>query len=197
MNERIPTDDEVIAGEYTDGQFLAALEELDKEREKREEQEDTITTLQANKDALSLDLGLMETARNQKHELLESCETALGERDAEIYTLQAEVDGLRQAADKSAHQITIKNLRTVNAELRAEVERLKASVPKAYQLGQSYWRLADSDSYSDHKKAEEIEKKYKALTEPPQGERECKGNAICFMNGCLECLERKTKDLPQ
>jgi len=43
---------------------------------------------------------------------------------------------------------------------RAVVEQ---ALRTAYSLGQTYWRLADSDSFSNHKKADVTEANFKAL----------------------------------
>ena len=47
---------------------------------------------------------------------------------ATIASLETEVDGLRQAADQSAHQVTIANLRKVNADLQERIAELEARV---------------------------------------------------------------------
>ena len=42
-------------------------------------------------------------------------------------------------------------------------EQITVALNKAFQLGQDYWRLADSDSYSDHRKASAIWTKFSEL----------------------------------
>jgi len=48
-------------------------------------------------------------------------------------------------------------------ELAANNARLRESVKKAYQLGQTYWSQADSESYSDNRKSVITEGIYKSL----------------------------------
>jgi len=45
----------------------------------------------------------------------------------------------------------------------AEIERLRVGLDLAFQLGQEFWRLADSEFDSDHKKADLKMSTFRAL----------------------------------
>ena len=44
-------------------------------------------------------------------------------------------------------------------------EQITVVLNRAFQLGQDYWRLGDSESYSDNKKANEIWNKFNELVD--------------------------------
>jgi hypothetical protein len=44
-------------------------------------------------------------------------------------------------------------------------EQITVVLNRAFQLGQDYWRLGDSESYSDNKKSNEIWNKFNELVD--------------------------------
>ena len=44
-------------------------------------------------------------------------------------------------------------------------ETVRAAMKKAYLLGQSYWRLADSDWTSNHRKSEQVARDFSTLVD--------------------------------
>lgn len=44
-------------------------------------------------------------------------------------------------------------------------EELRAALRRAYNLGQTYWQQADSEYMSQHRKADETQRKFEELVE--------------------------------
>jgi predicted aminopeptidase len=81
------------------------------------------------------------------------------------------------------------------------IDAVSKAMRKAWQLGQTYWRQADSDYVSDHRRSEETQRQFDALVDetramlaaaskPPEqaeqhralseGQREALKEAICW-----------------
>lgn len=60
----------------------------------------------------------------------------------------------------------IEEVETMQAELtrlREENAELVANISKAWRMGQEYWRLSDSESIANHKRAERLRIEFEAL----------------------------------
>jgi len=66
------------------------------------------------------------------------------------------------AVGKSFSQETL-DLRAKLTRLREENAELVANISKAWRMGQEYWRLSDSESIANHKRAERLRIEFEAI----------------------------------
>jgi hypothetical protein len=73
-------------------------------------------------------------------------------------------------------------------------QKLRDALRRAFNLGQTYWQLADSRYTSQHRKADETRRKFDALVEETVGggaDRDCPASDRCDKAPNCPCFDMK------